>query len=359
MRRSPMRTSLHACRTRSLRRKMTSTTKHGTGAPMLVAAGHRAISRRPAASAVAIGNFDGVHRGHQRLFAEVVAQAGRRGAVPVVLTFEPHPARLLSPAFAPPLITPLSRKLELLEAAGIALCVVEPFDRALAALSPAEFVDQVLVGALGAAHVCIGYDFTFGKNRGGDAEALRAIGQRRGFAVTVIEPVSVDGIVCSSTKVREFILEGRVEGAALLLGRDVEIEGEVVRGAGRGRALGVPTANLRATTELLPRGGVYAGWARRADGRHHDAAINLGENPTFAGNGGGGAAMTIEAHLIDHDGSDLYGEQVRLGLSTRLRDEARFASVDALKAQIARDIEAAREAGRMRRSAVTSMAEGA
>jgi len=343
---------------------MISTTNQVFCGSMLVATGHRALPLRPGASAVAIGNFDGVHRGHQRLFAEVVAQAGQRGAEPVVLTFEPHPARLLSPAFAPPLITPLSRKLELIEAQGIRVCVVEPFDRALAALSPAEFVDEVLVGALGAAHVCVGYDFTFGKNRGGDADALRAIGEARGFAVSVIEPVSVEGIVCSSTKVREFILEGRVEGAAMLLGRDVEIEGEVTRGAGRGSSIGVPTANLRPTTELLPRGGVYAGWAQRQGGQRHDAAINVGTNPTFNGGDGigradGAARVTIEAHLLDHDGGDLYGEHLRLGLSARLRDEARFASVDALITQIARDIEAAREAGRMRRKAATSMAEGA
>src|SRR5262245_61591879 len=202
---------------------MTSPTDASPARPRLqVTPGHASLVGPAVASAVAIGNFDGVHRGHQRLFAEARRQAEALGGRSVVLTFDPHPARLLSPQYAPPLITTSERKLELIADAGIELCVVEPFDRALASLGPEEFIERVVVGALHARHVCVGYDFTFGKDRRGGGALLRQLGAARGFGVTVIEPVSVDGIVCSSTKVREFVLEGRVEGAALLLGRDME-----------------------------------------------------------------------------------------------------------------------------------------
>ncbi len=282
---------------------------------------------------MAIGNFDGVHRGHQRLFAVARAGADARAAEAVVLTFEPHPAKLLAPAYAPPLICTPARKLARIAACGMDACVVEPFDRALAALTPEAFVDQVLVGALGAREVVVGWDFTFGRARAGDAESLAALGRTRGFSVSVVEAVTVDGMVCSSTKIREFVLEGRVEGAALLLGRDPAIEGEVVKGAGRGRGIGIPTANLRPETELLPAPGVYAGWGELPTGERYAAAINVGTNPTFAL-----GRLSIEAHLLDYAGEDLYGARLMLGLRRRLRDETRFPSVEALVAQIRDDI---------------------
>lgn len=307
------------------------------------------MAQPPHAPVVAIGNFDGVHRGHQRLFAEARRRAAALGGESVALTFEPHPARVLAPERAPALISTPRRKLELIEGCGIALCVVETFDRALAALSPEEFVDEVLVRALGARAVCVGWDFTFGKARRGDAATLRALGAERGFEVAVIEPVAIDGVVCSSSKVRELVRAGRVEEAARLLGRDVEAEGEVVRGAGRGRGIGVPTANLRAETELLPGGGVYAGWVQLLDegsgGVIHDAAINVGTNPTFTD----AATVHVEAHLLDWDGGDLYGRRVRFGFVERLRDELRFSSVEALVEQIRRDVEAAHAVAARRR----------
>jgi riboflavin kinase/FMN adenylyltransferase len=298
--------------------------------------GHAALTRRLSEPAVAIGNFDGVHRGHQRLFQEIRRLAGARGGEAVVLTFDPHPAKLLAPRYAPALICTPARKLERIAAAGAAVCVVEPFDRALAELSPDDFVAEVLVRALGARDVCVGHDFTFGKARRGDVHHLAELGRAHGFGVTVIEPVTVDGIVCSSTKVREFVLSGRIEGAALLLGRDPEIEGEVVRGAGRGRTIGIPTANLRPETELLPPTGVYSGWGE-VDGARYRAAINIGVNPTF-----GAGALSIEAHLLDYAGKQLYGARLMLGLRRRLRGEERFPSVDALVAQIHKDIDAVR-----------------
>ena len=328
--------------------------------------GHRALGRRLREPAVAIGNFDGVHRGHQRLFEEIRRLAAARGAESVALTFQPHPAKLLAPAFAPPLICTPDCKLRRIAAAGIDACVVEPFDAKLAAYSPTEFVDEVLAFALGAREIVVGHDFTFGKARAGDTRLLEQLGRSRGFALHVIAPVTVDGMVCSSTKVRQFVLEGRVEGAALLLGRDPEVVGTVMKGAGRGRAIGVPTANLRVETELLPAAGVYAGWAaiiapppggsdQSRSGEPVDAtaldnaarfkaAINLGSNPTFVdlgvAPGVAPGALSVEVHLLDYPGEDLYGARLVVGFRRRLRAERRFSSVEALVAQIREDIAA-------------------
>jgi riboflavin kinase/FMN adenylyltransferase len=301
--------------------------------------GHSSLPRRLRNAVVAIGNFDGVHRGHAFIFQQAHERARSLDGEAVVLTFDPHPARVLAPTFAPPLITTLARKLELIAQAGIDVTVVEPFDRALAAHSAEAFVQEVLVDGLGARHIVVGYDFTFGHKRSGTVQLLGELGARHGFGVTVVPAVTVDGMVCSSTKVREFVLEGRVDGARLLLGRDPEVEGEVVRGAGRGRTIGVPTATVKGETELLPRNGVYAGWAERVgDGRRFVAAINVGTNPTF----GSAYALGVEAHLLGCD-EDLYGARLRVGFHQRLRDEERFASKEALVEQIARDITATRE----------------
>jgi len=303
--------------------------------------GHTSLSRRLRNAVVAIGNFDGVHRGHAHIFQQARGLAASLDGESVVLTFDPHPAKVLAPAYAPPLITPLSRKLELIAAEGVDVAVVEPFDRAFAALTPDAFVKEVLADGLGARHVVVGYDFTFGAKRSGTVQLLADLGPRHGFGVTVVPPVSVEGIVCSSTKVREFVLEGRVDGAALVLGRAPEVEGEVVRGDGRGRTIGVPTANVRPATELMPKNGVYAGWALRiSDKKRWTAAINVGTNPTFVE----GQTTRVEAHLLDCD-EDLYGQQLRVGFVARLRDEERFASKDALVAQIHKDIEATRRIG--------------
>jgi riboflavin kinase/FMN adenylyltransferase len=300
--------------------------------------GHTSLPRRLRQPVVAIGNFDGVHRGHAHIFSQACALAASLDGESVVLTFDPHPAKVLAPAFAPLLITPLSRKLELIAASGVDVAVVEPFDRAFAGRSAEEFVEGVLVQGLGVRHVVVGYDFTFGSKRSGNAERLGELGRAHGFAVTVVPPVSVDGIVCSSTKVREFVLEGRVDGAALVLGRPPEVQGEVVHGDGRGRTIGVPTANVASETELLPKNGVYAGFAERlGDGKRWVAAINIGTNPTFVQ----GTNVRVEAHLLDCD-EDLYGQQLRLGLVARLRAEERFASKEALVAQIDEDIAATR-----------------
>jgi riboflavin kinase/FMN adenylyltransferase len=301
------------------------------------------LGQPPVAPAVAIGNFDGVHRGHQALVAAARTEADTRGAEAGVLTFDPHPARFFRPELAPPLLLPLARRLELLGEAGAGFVVVERFDAALAAMSPETFVDEVLVGALGVAHVVVGWDFSFGRKRAGTAAMLTELGRSRGFGVTVVAPVTVDGMPCSSTKIREFLLEGRIEGAARLLGRPPEITGQVARGAGRGRDLGFATANLQPEGEDLAfRTGIYAARALLLDtGASHPAAVSIGTNPTF--HAGTGGPLTVEAHLLDYPGADLYAARVRLLFATRLRDERRFDTVADLIAQMERDVERTRQ----------------
>jgi riboflavin kinase/FMN adenylyltransferase len=301
------------------------------------------LGRRLRTPTVAIGNFDGVHRGHQALVGASRQEARASGGEAVVLTFDPHPARFFAPRLAPPMIMPLGRRLELLGEAGAEVVIIEPFDAAFAALEAERFVREVLRDELGARHLVVGYDFTFGHGRQGTPALLTTLGARLGLGVTVVPAVSVEGVVCSSTKIREFVLEGRVEGASLLLGRPFEIWGEVVRGAARGRTLGFPTANLRPEGELLPKVGIYAGRARRAGGDGpplvRPAAISVGTNPTFAG---GSPELTVEAHLLDFDG-DLYGARLALELVARLRDERRFASIDELVRAIHDDVARTRE----------------
>ncbi|MEP6654589.1 MAG: bifunctional riboflavin kinase/FAD synthetase [Myxococcales bacterium] len=326
---------------------------------MLVVRGRKnvtAVVGRPLArAAVAIGNFDGVHRGHQTLVATARRLADANGGDVVVLTFDPHPARLLAPALAPPLIVSLERRAELLGEAGADIVVVEPFTREFAAVEAEAFATDVLRGDLRASHVVVGYDFSFGKGRKGDTIMLEALGARVGFGVSVVRRISVHGLTCSSTKVREFVLEGRVEGAEVLLGRPFELTGLVTRGAGRGRGIGFPTANLVTDAELIPKAGIYAARARilplapgvahpppalpaEAAGQAWACALSIGANPTFVTDGG----ITVEAHLLDFDG-DLYGRRLRVELVQRLRDEHRFDSVEALVAQIRADVARTRE----------------
>ena len=290
--------------------------------------------------AVAIGNFDGVHLGHQALLAEARARARHRGGPSAVLTFAPHPARLFAPAKAPPLIMSLERRLELFAEAGIDVAIVEAFTPAFAAIEADEFVRRVLAQDLAAGDLVVGYDFSFGRGRAGNVARLTALGAELGLGVAVIPPVTIDGIPCSSTRVRELCVEGEVRRAATLLSRPVEIEGRVVRGAARGRALGFPTANIVPDGELVPKIGIYAARTRLLDGPAagavHQTALSIGRNPTFTGPGSG-APVTVEAHLLDFDG-DLYDRRLRLEILDRLRDEQRFESIDALIAQIAADV---------------------
>lgn len=300
--------------------------------------GHRALFRPLATPAVAIGNFDGVHVGHQRLIDEAVDAARALGGDAVVYTFDPHPARLFAPDRAPPLICTHDRKLELLAARGVDVCIVEPFTRELASMGPDEFLEQIFRAVLGARVIVVGFDFTFGRQRAGNVETLRAFGAAHGVDIRVIEAVRDDSVVASSTAVRARVAGGDLPGAAALLGRDFDLDGQVVRGAGRGRELGIPTANVDiGASELLPPLGIYATWVQLLDSeqpdRRYAAATSLGTNPTF----GAGAPPTLEAYLLDFEG-DLYGRRLRVGFIERLRGEIAFEGVDALLETIQDDV---------------------
>ena len=287
---------------------------------------------------LALGNFDGVHLGHQALFGEV----RRQGTPTAALTFLPHPGKVLQPELAPKLISLLPRKLELFEACGLDAAVVQPFTREYARSSPRDF-EASLLDVVGARHIVVGYDFTYGAARAGTADTLREAAAARGAQVHVVAPVTVDGVVASSSKVREYILEGRVSAAQRLLGRPFDLDGTVVTGHGRGRGIGFPTANVDTQNELRPAAGVYAirvrflgAPASTPDAPWLPGVANIGVKPTFGVN-----EVTIEAHLLDFSG-DLYGRELRVQFLERLRPERRFGSVAELVGQIKRDVEAAR-----------------
>jgi riboflavin kinase/FMN adenylyltransferase len=306
---------------------------------MLHVVGHRAASTSAAVAGgvVAIGNFDGLHRGHQALLSRARTRANERGARAGVLTFEPHPTHVLQPAMAPPLILTPVEKIAGLSELGMDVVVVEPFDATFAARSPESFVDDVLVGALRVGGVVVGPDFNFGRHAAGKTADLARLLAPHGVSLDVVDSVREGDLVCSSTKVRGFVLEGRMDAASLVLGRPYWIAGEVVRGDGRGRQLKVPTANVATARDLLPKVGVYATRARTPDGRVYESVTNVGLRPTFEGRG-----VRIEAHLLGFDG-DLYGQRLHLDFIARLRDEQRFANVDALFAQIQADIATAKK----------------
>jgi riboflavin kinase/FMN adenylyltransferase len=286
-----------------------------------------------------IGNFDGVHLGHRAVLESSSAEAQALGLATVALTFDPHPSVVLGRG-ALPVLTPLARKLELLGRASPGLTVVvEPFTHELAGLSPAEFVERKLSRALLARIVVVGKDFRFGVRRSGDLATLEELGQRLGFQARA-EPLRGDGDgPYSSSRIRAALAAGDLATTERLLGRPHALSGKVARGAGRGRTIGVPTANLEGVPEALPPYGVYACVVDRLTPEGGRAlargVLNVGERPTV------GAGFSVEVHLFDFDG-DLYGQELRLHLCARLRDERRFDGLDALKAQIERDMASAR-----------------
>jgi riboflavin kinase/FMN adenylyltransferase len=285
---------------------------------------------------VAVGNFDGLHRGHLKIIERVRRQAGERGATPVVLTFDPHPPRVVRPDKAPPLLMTREQKLEALAGAGVLGVAIVGFTRELSQWEPETFVRSVLVDWLRASEVWVGGNFLFGRDRSGNFTLLRGLGQQYGFRVEKIDPVRYKEFVVSSTRVRRLVGEGRVDEAGALLGHHYFIDGRVVAGDGRGRVIGAATANLETANELLPPNGVYA-TAAILDTVIHPSVTNIGVRPTF-----GGVARTVETHLLDED-LDLYGRAVRLAFVQRLRDERAFADADALRVQISADCAGARE----------------
>ncbi len=285
-------------------------------------------------SVLTIGNFDGVHLGHQALLARLVATARARSAPAVVYTFEPSPRAVLAPQQAPPRIHCWPDKVRLLGEHGVDRVVVERFTRAFAQHPPEWFAHQVLARRLRAQALVVGYDFRYGRARAGDVAALRQTLPE--LQLEQVEAVEVDGVVASSSSIRALVAAGEVARAAALLGRPYCIRGTVVTGEARGRQLGFPTANLESEVELMPEHGVYALRVRVDDGPPRPAVANIGMRPTFDGR-----VPTLEVHLIDHR-EDLYGRELCCAFVARIRGERRFDDVDALVSQIRADIETAR-----------------
>ncbi len=290
----------------------------------------------PGPSAISIGVFDGVHRGHRTVIERLLRRAERDNLVPTVLTFHPHPLAVVAPERAPRLLTTVEQRIELLGGLGVEVVGVLPFDR-IRNTEPEIFARGVLAERLEARLVAVGTDFRFGHDRAGDVDTLRRVGEECGYEVATVELLNEDDQPISSTRIRRLVAEGRVGEAADILGRPHEVRGRVVAGDGRGRTIGVPTANLEVDPDVaLPGDGVYAAWAVVA-GSVHPAVVNIGTRPTFDGE-----ARIAEAHLLDFDG-DLYGHPLALRFVSRLRGERRFDSVDELVAQIRADVNTARE----------------
>ena len=285
---------------------------------------------------MAIGNFDGVHRGHQRMIEILTSRARAAGVPSVAMTFDPPPVALLRPDLAPPCLTTISRRTELLKHYGVDEVLVWPTTRELLNLTPREFFDQVIVERLQASGLVEGPNFFFGRNRSGNVQLLAEFCDEANLHFEVVQPVTDGNEMFSSSRVRGLVSGGELASASDMLGHPYRISGTVATGAGRGRTLGFPTANLVDVTTLVPADGVYAGFCD-IDGQEYSAAINVGKNPTFAD-----GAVKIEVHLLDFTG-DLYGTSLDVDLLDRIRSVQAFESADALQTQIRKDIESTRE----------------
>jgi riboflavin kinase/FMN adenylyltransferase len=308
---------------------------------MKVHRGYWSLPQAALHGVVAIGNFDGVHRGHRALIDAARARAGELGAPLGVVTFEPHPREVLTPDLAPPRLAPFRVKARILAELGVGHLFALAFNEHLMSKSPEQFVHDVLAGGLGVCHVVVGFDFRFGHRRAGDADTLAALGREYGFGVTCLEPVAWRGEVCSSSRIRAAVAKGDVALARDLLGHPFLVEGRVVAGDRRGRELGYPTANLRPGRRgLWPAHGIYA--VRAAWNMDqpvwHDGVASLGVRPTF-----GGGERLLEVHVFDRD-VDLYGRRLCCAFVERLRAEETFATVADLRVQMDRDGAAARAA---------------
>lgn len=284
-----------------------------------------------------IGNFDGVHKGHLALFDRVKELARTVQGQSVVMTFEPHPIKIVKPGNGPPLITPAEQKLKLIANAGIDVIICLPFNKEFAGISAHDFVSDLLVKKIGVKEIVVGYDYSFGSGREGNIDFLRKMGDEFGFKVHVVEPVHLNGTLVSSTSIRNLVTEGDLPEAKRLLGRDYQITGIVKTGMGRGgKLLGFPTANLTPVDELIPKKGVYAVKAYIRD-KEYNGVCNIGVNPTF-----GGTSLSIETHVLDFSG-DIVGEKFTIKFISRLRDEKTYKSKDELADQIERDVIRARQ----------------
>jgi riboflavin kinase / FMN adenylyltransferase len=290
-------------------------------------------------SVVTIGFFDGVHLGHRSLLSRTVDAARERGARSVAVTFDRHPREILTPGQEPRLLTTIERKASLIADCGIDVLVVLEFTESFSTIAAVDFVRDVLIGGIHAVHVRVGPDFTFGHRAAGSIATLREVGEPLGVSADEVEPFAVDDRVVSSSSIRAALSEGDLAWPLIALGRRYVVDGEVVSGAGRGKGLGYPTANLRTWPRLLlPGQGIYAGLAELFDGSRYPAAIDVGTNPTF-----GVEPLHVEAFLIDFPDVELRGQQLAVEFWERLRDEVKFESVDGLIDSIADDVERTRQ----------------
>ena len=280
---------------------------------------------------VAIGNFDGVHRGHQSMAALLVQRARAAGVPAVVLTFNPPPVEILRPGQVPPRLSTLEQKARLLAECGVDVIIAYPTDHALLNLTPEAFFEQIVLGELDARGLVEGPNFFFGHDRAGDVRKLGELCERAGRLLDVVSPVRVGDRLVSSSEIRASIAAGRLAAAVEMLGHPYQLRGTVARGAGRGRSLGTPTANLESIATLVPPDGVYAGTARWQQ-QDYPAAVHIGPNTTFGEN-----ARKVEVHLLDFSG-DLYGQHLEVGLLERIRDTATFPSAEDLRRQLERDL---------------------
>lgn len=301
---------------------------------------YRSLDEIPATfpkSVITIGNFDGVHLGHREIFRRVRTTAEQENAVSVVVTFVPHPLKVIPHHTKQlQLINTYSEKEILIEASGIDRMLAIPFTEAFATLSPRDFVVGILVNKLSVCRLIIGYDYSFGRNREGNVATLQQLGAEFGFRVDVLEPIGNEGVVYRSSTVRKLLLEGDVSGVVPLLGRQFSIGGTVVAGHHRGTAMGYPTANIRTDKDLIPASGVYAVKVK-LDDTFYDGACNIGNNPTFDNND-----TTIEVFVFDFSGN-LYGQELRIYFFERIRDQHKFTGIDELKNAIDRDVAKCRE----------------
>jgi riboflavin kinase / FMN adenylyltransferase len=287
--------------------------------------------------ALTIGNFDGVHLGHQVLYQRVKEWARKLDGESVVMTFHPHPMRILVPENDLSFITSHERKMELIAACGIDTAIVVPFLRGFAQISARDFVEKILVGRIGVKAIVVGHDYRFGRKREGDIDYLDTLGQEFQFAVEIVPAIQIDGMLVSSTRIRQLVKEGQLQEASKLLGRPYEVTGTVIKGRDRGgRLLGFPTANVKVSDKACPKGGVYAVQVM-VRGKTYRGAANLGYNPTFAN-----TAFSVEVYILDFS-ENIYDECITVRFVQRLRDEKRFSGVEELKEQIHRDVQKAQE----------------
>lgn len=290
---------------------------------------------------VTIGNFDGVHIGHQALFHEVIERADEMDGTTVAMTFEPHPLRVLTQNNHPPLITLYEQKVELIERAGLDVLICVPFTKEFATISAESFVKDILIDRIGMKAVVVGKDYTFGKNREGNLEVLKALGQDYSFKVFVLDWIRGANAIetrSSSTMIRELVMAGQMEKAQKMLGRHYQVRGTVITGRNRGgKLLGFPTANINLYDELCPKTGVYAVTVEIQDGRKLKGVANIGYSPTFNDH-----VFTVEVHILDFNES-IYNQKIRVNFIQRIRDEKKFSGISELSQQIKKDVQTARD----------------